>query len=181
MRLEYKPITANNIATFNAYVNAVRCDGFSKFASYYSNELPALFKNVTFFEGEQSSSQKSSHENNASIFTEEEKKQERGKELSLTYSSLLIPQLRTVYEQVVKHREQEFAGVFVEKEIEFAELSELDRIKYSLLFNYGDKIGGYIAIASLDIQELITIFKHFVYLQNNKSESMEKIVKDIVK
>ncbi len=181
MRLEYQPITANNIATFNAYVNAVRCDGFSKFANYYASEFPALFKNITIFESEQSSSQESSQENNASIFKEDKSKQEKGKDLSISYSSLLIPQLRTVYEQVVKHREQEFAGVFVEKEIEFAKLSELEKIKYSLLFNYGDKLGGYIAIASLDIQELLNIYKYFLELEEKKSKEIEKSLKQIKK
>ncbi|MFL1780846.1 hypothetical protein ABSA28_00549 [Candidatus Hepatincolaceae symbiont of Richtersius coronifer] len=179
-RLEFTPITANNIATFNAYINAVRCDNFIKFSQYYDKDFTALFKNVTIFLTKGNSTKIENEDNDIfgmpSVNSSNSKAlgDDKGKDLSIAWSTLPLNVLKQVYEQVVKHREQEFKGVFEEKDIAFKDLSELDKVKHSLLFHYGDKLGGYAVIARLDIQELITLYKHFTHMhieQNTVAKS----------
>ncbi|MCL2567329.1 MAG: hypothetical protein FWE18_04470 [Alphaproteobacteria bacterium] len=57
--------------------------------------------------------------------------------------------------------------LFQEKAIKFEELNSIDKMRYSLIYNYGDKLGGYLGVASLSLFELIKINKFFVDFEKN--------------
>lgn len=151
-QIEILPLNGTDLDCLNAIVNAVRSSTFTTFCERFKEDLPMFFKKCF-------------------ITTENDTK-----DLSIACKTMDLVSLKQVWLYVFKQRQEELQGLFEEKEVSYNELADLAKIKYQLLYLYGDKIGGYPAVASLNIEETLNIYKFFTEIQTQQNEAIKKEV-----
>jgi hypothetical protein len=146
--IEITPLSGADTKILNATINALRADNFINFSHHFNDDFEDFFGKCVLIE------------NDKKI------------DLSIAYKKLNMSKLKELFNSVLKTRKQELKEIFEEKELSFNELSELDKRRYFLLYAYGEKIGGYNAIATMSITELLKVEKFFgdIYKELNKSQ-----------
>lgn len=130
-------LTGADARGFNAIVNSMRAGSFINFNQYFNDQYQDFFTKSYI--------------------------EEAGKkvDLSVVYEHLAMDKLKQVWTEVYELRSIEFNSMFDEKEFNYEELNQIDKIRYTLLYVFGEKLGGYQAIASLNLSELLKINKFF--------------------
>lgn len=130
-------LTGSDSKCFNAIVNSIRAGNFINFNQHFSSEMGDFFTKSYI--------------------------EENGKkvDLSVAYEHLPMDKLKKIWNEVYELRSNEFNKIFDDKEFNFEELNKIDKIRYTLLYVFGDKLGGYPAIASLNLGELLKLNKFF--------------------
>lgn len=151
-KVTLKPLMGNDTATFNATINALRAGSFINFSAHFEAELSAFFTGAEY----------------------EDCVNSKKFNLAIGYSKLAVGIVATCFNEVLKQRELELAPLLQEKEVAFNELSGTERLRYLLLYQYGDKIGGYPALAGMSIAEVIKLYHYFDELNKEKNKSLKQ-------
>lgn len=147
-----KKLTGNDTATFNATINALRAGSFINFVAHYEQELDNFFKGVIY----------------------EDLANKKKFDLSIGYGKLPIQTIAKCFEDVLKQREVELKPLFSNQTVEFAELDNSEKIRYILLYQYGDKIGGYPALAGMSMEEALKLHHYFNVLATEKDNALKQ-------
>ncbi|MGV3278035.1 hypothetical protein ACFX5K_00100 [Rickettsiales bacterium LUAb2] len=147
--LHISDLKGSDTKGFNATVNALRAGSFINFTHHFEAELASFFTKCIL------------EENNKKL------------DLSIAYKNLDIVKLKFIFDKVLAARKSQLEDIFTATKLEFKNLDVLDQKRYLLLYLYGDKLGGYQAISSMNIEELLKIDNYF----NEISELLNKKVK----
>lgn len=148
-------LTAKDAHSFNAYIKAVACNNFLVFIQNYTELFADLFEGITI-----------QKEGDADTYL-----------LSKFYTKLTIMDLKKIYEAVLKYRNIEFSAWNFGSSKKYAELTDYEKAFYKMLFLYGDKIGGYTAMATMTPSELVNVLNYFGELEEEKTKQIENLKK----
>lgn len=152
-KLNIQPINGLQTNIFNAAINAFRCGNFINYSHHFENELPVFFQGIEIEIQENSKS--------------------KSYKLEIYFKNILIKDLISIFEDVLKARKEELSFLLKEKEQTFEELDSFSKIRYLLLFKYGEKIGGFNSLITMSVAEVINLFNYFEEL-DSKSRVVKK-------
>ncbi|MDR2008642.1 MAG: hypothetical protein LBQ34_06700 [Alphaproteobacteria bacterium] len=146
-----QPLTGLDTKTFNATINAFRAGRYVAFSANYAEDFQDFF---------------------VKSYIEEDGK---AKELSFVWEHFSITKLSNIFEEVLKLRKEEFSNsILAEKEVKFEDLDRIEQMKYSLIYKYGDKLGGYLGVASINLDELLRVNKLFNDIEDAQRKALNK-------
>ena len=147
-----EPLKAIHSKCFNATINAFRSATLINFLNHFEIELSNYFDNCT-------------------ITYQNDKNESKAMILKAGYGRLSMEQCNYVFLEILKQRQIELAYLFnKDNELSLSELTAVEHNFYHLLYNYGDKLGGYIGISSLNMQEMANIVKIFQQIEQKRSD-----------
>lgn len=151
--LEVLELVGTDMDALNAFVNAVRANTFITFNEHFSADFSLFFKKC---------------------FAVIDNKQ---KDLSIAYKQLAINEVAELWKEVFEIRKTQLSFLFESKSLDVTidTLSDIEQIQYHLMYRYGDKLGGYQAIASLNPEEAIKLLKVFDSLADKEVEAIKKM------
>lgn len=156
-KVTLKTLTGNDTATFNATINALRAGNFINFSAHFETELADFFAGAEY----------------------EDSVNNKKFNLAIGYPKLAIGVVATCFNEVLERRKIELEPLLQEKEVAFDELSGTERLRYLLLFQYGDKVGGYPALAGMSIAEVIKLYHYFDELSKKKDNTLKQALEKI--
>ncbi len=154
IKIETMQLKAIHSKCFNATINAFRSKTLVNFLNHFESDLSAFF------------------EQSSITYMLEGKETEQKSLLHIAYSNLLMKDLDAVFLEVLKQREIELSYLFVKNDISLDTLSDIEHNFYGLLYKYGDKLGGYLGISSLNIQELNNIITIFSEIEKKEKDKL---------
>jgi hypothetical protein len=153
--LKIDKIKGDKMECFNAVVKAYSAVNFINFTSNYSELLPDFFDLVT-------------------ITDLQEKKEFI---LKHHYKKMMVAELRWVFDKVLSFRKIELEPFLNKKIGSISEVTDYEQLFYKMLFNYGEKIGGYIALANMNPLEVVKMGAYFGELEEQKQNLIEEKTK----
>lgn len=149
--LELTALNGTDLDSLNAFINAVRAGTFVSFSEHFTKDLPAFFKKCFL-------------------------KTEQGlKDLSIAYKTLPLAEVKKLWQEILQQRQQELSFLLEPTEVNYDNLNDLEKIKYHLLYMFGDKIGGYPAVASLNVEETLKLHSIFVDLKQKEQAALTQV------
>lgn len=151
--LEVLELVGTDMDALNAFINAVRANTFITFNENFSADFSLFFKKC---------------------FAVIDNKQ---KDLSIAYKQLAINEVAELWKEVFEIRKTQLSFLFENKSIDINidNLSDLERVQYLLMYKFGDKLGGYQAIASLNPEETIKLWNIFNSITDKEVEAIKKM------
>jgi len=154
--LKIEKLKGRDHQSFNAFCKAVSAINFINFINNFSELVEDFFDNVKISKGGE-----------VETFL-----------LSRYYQKMDMLDLKIVFEKVLDFRKNEFEPLINNSGKGFKELSDYEKTFYKLLFLYGEKIGGYTALALLSPIEVSSIAKYFGELKIEKKEAIDNALKN---
>ena len=150
--LDIPKIMGSDILIYNATINSFRCNGsFENFLTHYNDNLECFFNKIKI------------------------KIDDDEFLLTLKYKTMLISEVKAVFDEVYKNRVDELK--FTITEPKFDDMSDLEKGIYKFIYEYGDKIAGYNAIAGLNLTEIAKLKEAFKNFNNQEKNLINKELK----